>query len=224
MINEFEEFRKQYEKTYIRVKFENLPNKQVIVVRECVIETNESGYIVVHSDRLGQCILSWSKSKQIIDYSFPTIGLFNYDSGFLMFYRHPDRQWKRGITSGNSIIKTPFRDIQIKTGSYFGPDSVLNYNSLEAAYSNIYPSSITNACAQLIDNNLLGIALNSTFAISKNPTKDSTLLLWKHLNMIGYVYPQTETINVVEIIFKQEVIDFLKRTLEFSWKLNENQN
>ena len=222
MVDNFAEFRKQYEGTFIRVKFESANDYCVVVVSACIDDDIKHPYIVVSSPSLKQCAINWEESKQTIDYSFPTVGLFNFNNTFQMFCRLPDRQFKRGILSSNSLILDPFYDIKIASKALtvvkikpLRPD----HSNLTSAFDNKFPTSLDQAVQSLNSSEQLGVALNPIFGLSKNPTVSQDIILWKHLNMIGTLSKETKTIEVIESIFQQEVVDFLKRQKEFIWNL-----
>ncbi len=221
MVNEFEEFRKQYEKTFIRVLFESKPEALVVLVRACISDDEESPYIVIQHPSIGQCTLNWNASKQTINYDFPSIGLFNYKDQFMMFHRFPERQWKRGITASNSLVVDPFKGIFACNKDLYHnrPNIGIDFDSLSSAFSNKYPTNIMGAIEELTTTDTFSKALNTVFGVSRSPVMDNRLILWKHLNMIGYVIPEDKSIIVVETIFRQEVFDFLKRAQEFDWSL-----
>lgn len=220
MVNEFEEFRKQYENTYIRIQFENSNTYNIVKVVACIADDPQNSYITLHNPVLGQLSVSWNKSKQKIDYTFPAVGLFNHGNSFLMFHRFPDRQWKRGVTVGNSHIADPLRDIKLSIASVrpYTPRSVeLSYSVLCSAYNQHYPINLKEAIKVMASNE--GIALNDVFGITQSPIEDNQFVLWKHLSMIGFVYPKSSIISVREDSFLQEVSDFLKRQQEYAWTL-----
>jgi hypothetical protein len=221
-VNEFEEFRKQYEKTFIRIKFESSKDYHVVSVRQCVADDDKKPYIVVHNPKLGQCAINWNETKQDIDYSFPQIGLFNHRDRFLMFHRFPDRQWKRGVSSGNSHIADPLRDILLRVPDLRGMihNSVsVDYPALTSAYHPDYPTNIDEALERLEKPNQLGICLNPVFGITKNPTKNEDYLMWKHLSIVGTLNKVVRTIRIEEPTFRQEVIDYINRSKEHTWSL-----
>lgn len=220
-VNEFEEFRKQYESTYIRIKFNETSDYQVVFVTACVSDTEKSPYFVVRSPTLGQCTVNWKDSKLSLDYTFPVLGLFNYDNSFYCFHRFPDRQWKRGISSGNSHVSDPLSSVKrgrFGLGHEVTQKSVINTDSLTAAFTR-HPISLSNAVELLNAKKLIGVALNSTFGITLNPTINPNMLLWKHMSMIGYVHQHSNELEVIVTTFEQEVSDFLNRQKEYDWNM-----
>lgn len=221
-VNEFVEFTKQYDKTFIRVKFEGSKAHQVVVIKGCVSDDENNPYIIVQNPVIGQCTVNWKESKQNIDYTFPKVGLFNHDSGFFMFHRFPDRQWKRGISSGNSHVSDPLFTVKNHLGRLgLAPyiSSRVEFQTLSSAFSGFYPKSIDEAIELLLAPRQLGVALDGMFGITKSPTDSPVWLLWKHLSVIGYIHPKEHQLEVVESTFQQEVSDFLKRQQEHTWIL-----
>lgn len=222
MVNEFEEFRKQYEKTYLRVRFEGTKDLQVVNVRECVGADEKRPYILFHNPVIGQTTVRWEDSKQEIDYEFPATGLFNHADNFYAFYRFPDRQWKKGISHGNVRIIDPinyFRQRVRHYQNFVSPKFNVDFHTLTSAFSNKYPASLDEAIQTVNRSDMIGTALNPVFGITKSPTLTTLLVLWKHLSMIGIVDPVARSIEVTERTFRQEVFDFLKRKQEYAWSI-----
>jgi len=90
-VNEFVEFQKQYEKTYIRIKFENSDHFQVVLVKQCVADNSKSPYIILSNPVIGNAIITWDNTLQVVDSNFPAVGLFNHEDCFMMLNRFPDR-------------------------------------------------------------------------------------------------------------------------------------
>lgn len=221
-VNEFDEFRKQYEKTFIRIKFENTNVYKVVNILACISDDEKNPYFVIHNPEIGQCAIKWNDTRQSLDYSFPKVGLFNHKHGFLLFHRFPERQWKRGITSANSHIGNPLWSIYTRIPDYrrlnFEFPSI-TYSVLESAFHGYYPTNIDDAIYEIESESICGVCINGTFGITKNPMLQKEYLFWKSLSIIGTVDVRTRTIEVIEPVFRQEVQDFLKRKQEFDWKL-----
>ena len=223
-VNEFAEFQKQYEKTWIRVQFESTNELQVVNVRACISDDVKNPYIVLYNPPIGQTTVKWGDTKQRLDYEFPEPGLFNFAESFYMFHRFPDRQWKKGVSQGNARMSDPLYGIRnrIRHGNNFVTTATIDYAALTAAFSQNFPSSISDAFHVLEEPSVLGVALSPIFGITKSPTNpasDLRCILWKHLNMIGWVDPVSRSIEVVEPFFLQEVTDFIHRKQESSWSI-----
>jgi hypothetical protein len=223
-VNEFEEFRKQYDHTFVRIKFEDKSDYISAIIKLCSNDDPKNPYIVAYYPKIGNITINWNASKQNIDYSFPLTGLFNADSCFFMFHRYPERQWKRGITGTNSSISDPLRDIKLSFPELRAtvPKLIaLTSDLLDHAFVRVFPNDLQMACTMLQSPKMQGIALNPVFGLTLNHAtdKDDEYILWKHLSMIGTVDVKSKTITVKEPVFYQEVMDFLKRNREVDWLL-----
>ena len=221
-VDEFVEFQKQYEKTFIRIKFEGSSVFQVINVRSCIADDFRNPYLVIQNPHIGQCTVMWNETSQQFNYDFPKVGLFNHGSCFLMFHRFPDRQWKRGLYATNAHLSNPLRDIygHIPKGRELVNNMFkIGYETLTSAFAEDFPDSIDQAIVTLGDRNMMGVALNPMFGITKSPTTVTKLVLWKHLSMIGLINTEKKEIEIIETTFAQEFLDLLKRKQEAVWQL-----
>lgn len=219
MVDEFAEFKKQYEKTFTRIKFEGQEDYHVVFVKQCEVGDGDKKYIVLYNPKIGSTMVNWKDSKQNMDYSFPEIGLFNHKESFLFFHRFPERQWKRGIVGTNAEVNDPLYAVKYQISGLRDciRSTPIDYHTLTSAFNRVYPEGLIQACVWCQEKS--GVALNRVFGITKNPTKDKNLILWKHSSMIGEIDPSTYHIIVHEESFRQEVADFLKRTGETFWNL-----
>ena len=220
-VDEFVEFDKQYRNTYIRVKYEKRPEKEVVFIVACNAEEEGAKLISVKGAKTGNCILNWADSNQTFDYDFPPIGLFNFKDGMGLFFRFPDRQWKRGVSTGNCIVVDPLRDVKMQYPDIrrlISKQLELNFQTLEAAYASVH-SSIEEAIIELSTDGKEAVAVSPVFGLSLSPSNKTELLLWKHTNIVGTLPLNSIDIYVKESTFSQEIKDFLSRKGEFFWNL-----
>ena len=220
-VDEFVEFDKQYRSTYIRITYEKRTEKEVVYILECQ-DTGDKKLISVKGLKTGGCILNWEDSNQSFDYSFPKVGLFNYEYGMVYFYRLPERQWKRGIVGSNSQMVDPLKDIKLKIPElykFYNSKIGLGFKELEAAYSEQFPSCIDDAVADLLSFKYEARAISPMFGLSLSSMDESSLILWKHTSMIGLLSLKEKEIVIKNQAFAQEIADYLRRKKEFAWNI-----
>ena len=214
MVNEFEEFRKSYDGTYIRILFEKGTNYVPVLILGGILN-NEGEWIKCITRKYGESLVKYRGSKSQFDFQFPPIGLFNYNNDMHYFYRFPERQYKKGISARNSIIRNligPFRTQYIPSEI-----TTLNVITLEAVFSGNFPANLSEGLIRLSE--VSSIALNRNFGLSLSPSNDNPYpQLWKGFQMIGYVDPNKKTIFVISNILQQEVTDYIKRTRQ-PWQI-----
>jgi len=138
-----------------------------------------------------------------------------------LFFRFPDRQWKRGISSGNSTMIDPLRDLKLAYADirkYIARTFNVSYLELEAAFSGEY-YSLQEALTELASSKRESCALSPVFGLSLSPINTEEAILWKHTSMVGTVSFSSKDICIKDKTFEQEILDFLARKGEFTWNL-----
>ncbi|MCI0550232.1 MAG: hypothetical protein L0287_04705 [Anaerolineae bacterium] len=211
MVNELEEFRKQYSETIIRLREKKGgPYQPVYVNTEGAHTPN---HLCVNHSAFGQIQVHWKSQLYELNTDLPRRGLFNYNGCAGLFLRTPQRQWKRGLCSGTSNIRwlTYSWRKQLNMVTVISP-SLGDLNFVNSLYDRVYRSWGT-VIEDLLNSNVVEEAVSPQFALSRSPFVDEhdVLLLWYEDQVIGDVYPEEPGIIVRQEIFGQEVHDFVKR-------------
>jgi len=213
MVDEFEEFKKQYGRTIVRLKTEKDTHFAPVYVNETVLEGQR---ITVDHATYGSLTVKWGSKNFVWDLELPERGLFNYNQHVGMFYRLPRRQWKRGLhehTSAVEWITLPWRkDINpVLVAGLPLPFSNLTY--VDALY-NRHHVTWDEATKKLREYRLSEAALSNQFALTLSPfEKDSNdvLLLWYEDQAVADIDCEDHKILVRQQPFIQEITDFVQR-------------
>ena len=197
------DFRQRYEHTYIRVKFPNAQQKMVFYV-DAIQIADKLPILTLNNEDVGAIKLNYDTEADLFFDSPPSGYFFHDDKVALYFSRVCQRQWKRGISSGNTRIGSPY-------GNYFRlPCAQLQESSLASAFKGIV-HHFSEALALLTAQKALSVPISSHLAVGLNVTDSTTFILWFGYIPIGEVMSGGSVIRLHERHFEQEVIDYCNR-------------
>ncbi|MCI0560496.1 MAG: hypothetical protein MN733_18570, partial [Nitrososphaera sp.] len=211
MVNELEEFRKQYSETIIRMREKKGGSFLPVYVNAEGAQTEN--HICVNHSSFGQMQVHWKSKLYELNTDLPKRGLFNYKGCVGLFLRTPQRQSKRGLCHGTSLIRWITYDWrkQLNMATVISP-SLGDLSFVNSLYDREY-RHWGNVVDNLLDRHVVEEALSPQFALSQSPFLDDedVLLLWYEDQVVGEFYPREPGIVVRQDVFEQEVQDFVKR-------------
>jgi len=152
--------------------------------------------------------------KDVIIKPTPKSRVFDANGMTFVYKRKTDRQWTRGISNSNSSIYSPIANILELS---FMPNVQIDYERTDGWSLRVMQNLFTSQMVSLEE--AISI-LSSGKAISKSVTKqnwislspkDNVYLLWWMDRIIASFNPQEQTAEVIEVLYRQEVVDFFRR-------------
>lgn len=212
MVNDLEEFRKQYSETIIRLREKTIgaPFRPVFVETE---GAHSPQHICVNHSSFGQIQVHWKSKTYEWDTDLPKRGLFNHQGAVGLFLRLPQRQSKRGLCTGTAQVTWITNDWR----KDLNPVTYTAYNLGNLNFVNsLYDRSYRHWQAVVADLMMLHIteeAISPQFALSQSLFlgDEDVLLLWYEDQIVGEFYPLAPGIVVRQSVFGQEIQDFVKR-------------
>lgn len=152
--------------------------------------------------------------KDVIIKSTPKSRVFDANGMTFVYKRKTDRQWTRGISNSNSSITSPITSVLERVCEAEAP---VDYEAADGWSLRVMQNLFTSQLVSLEE--ALSI-LSSGKAISKSVTKqnwislspkDNVYLLWWMDRIIASFNPHEQTAEVIEVLYRQEVVDFFRR-------------
>ncbi|MCI0558218.1 MAG: hypothetical protein MN733_06960 [Nitrososphaera sp.] len=211
MVNELDEFRKQYSETIIRMREKKSGPFMPVYIKTEGAHTPE--HLCINHASFGQMQIRWKSKLYEWNTDLPRRGLFNHKGSVGLFLRTPQRQWKRGLCSGTSCIRWITYTWRRQLNGMTVPSASLgDLNFVNSLYDRAY-RHWDDVVADLLARKSVEEALSPQFALSQSPFVDDqdVLILWYEDQVIGELYPKYPGVVVRQEIFEQEVCDFVKR-------------
>ena len=134
----------------------------------------------------------------------PKIGLYEVNFGthnvVMYFNRSPYRQWSRGINPKNSQLVPILSTLPLNMN--------VRKNYIQTFYNVLLtPKERKLKTALAVAEKLGESIINSEFAVTLHTVKQDAFILWYHDCVIGEVIPSEYRVNVLNLVFSQEVLD-----------------
>lgn len=213
LVNELEEFRKQYSETIVRLREKKYGSQLFQPVYVQQEGAHSPQHLCVNHSSFGQIQVKWKSASYEWNTELPHRGLFNHKGAVGLFIRLPQRQWKRGLCPGTSKVEwitNNFRkDLNPITSTHV---SLGDLSFVNALYDRTY-RHWESVVADLLTFHTVEEALSPQFALTQSLFlgDDDVLLLWYEDQVVGELYPLAPGIVVRQAVFGQEIQDFVKR-------------
>lgn len=211
------EFEKRYVHTLLHLSFPNTPEENGYYYLNGISGQDTAFPLLKFSNSKWDNLRVGVDSSVEINCKWPATGLFNHKGGVFLFTRFPQRQWKRGICSGNSGLSN-VANVLLRYG--------VQHTDITAPYlDSALNSDASLTLVEAIDWNrknltALGTTLTKEFALLKTPRRVSNeeYLLVRKTNPCALVYPETQTVSVYYEYLYQEIADLVRKE-ETLWKM-----
>ena len=180
-----EDFIQKYKNTFVFLKYKNT---QILTT----FMDTQGDNLIFKSPDLGTIVLKNENAQNTIVTTFPKTGMYNINGHLCLFYRIPERQYKRSPCDKNSAIRTIIGNARQR----------IDYDTIEQCFFPMFPKSKAEAITLV--NKVGAIALNRNFAVSLADIGDYDL--WYKGYIIGSI-----TNDVVDVEYEpllQETQDY----------------
>lgn len=189
-----QDFRRRWEGTFVWLSMEEKDTEVLVQIRQ--VEENERKIGVLHLDskEFGALTLNLGSEGHSIKFKYPPVGVFQYGRDAFVFWRHPVRQYRRGICPDNSRMYNVTRNL---VGNY----SHWDLEEVKAAFDHkIY--SLSEAIKLINTNKCRSVALPRNYALSASITKEPDHILFHWNNPIARVNNEGKITLMIEHSYK----------------------
>jgi len=190
-----QDFRRRWEGTFIWLGIEGRGDE---LVRLDSVEASSTKVATLNlsSDKVGKLSLNFGSEGHSLQFRYPPVGVFQHEKDAYVFYRRPQRQYRRGICTDNSIMYNVTRNLVGNRCSW-------NYGEVRSAFEH-ETFSVTTALT-LLGKGYKGVALESNFSLCQSmfETPDYVLFHWVH--PIARVNTRGQVTHLIENAYKDMV-------------------
>lgn len=147
----------------------------------------------------------------------PNRQVFDFGGRTIVFSRSPQRQWTKGVTSSNSLFTDPIRDLTLALPKH----SSIKINMISNVGANIrylnnlfvenHASNIEEAIGQIKKYGLASRSLDSAYFLALSINNKFPYILFRYSLPVAYYDDVSDTFEVTNPIFIQEISDFCRR-------------
>lgn len=198
------DFQQRYEHTYVRVRLPNSKKKTIFLITG-IQSTGNLPHLLLQNEEFGSVNLNYNTEADIF-FDPPKTGYFFFNNQVALLYQRTcARQWKRGVSTGNSNIYSPYER------NFFGASKFgLNEETLLSAYAG-EGASFQDALTLLASKQALSVPINKDLAIGLNPTVGKSLIVWFHSHPVAEYIDKGSFIRMHENHFQQEISDYFTK-------------
>lgn len=172
-----QDFRRRYEQTIVVLcpegKEEVLAN-----IRAVDSDPNCIARLHIQTKEYGELSMAMGSSEYTIKFKYPEYGVFQHGTDALYYYRTPQRQYQRGISSGNSVLTY--------ANMMAGGSNQLTLNTVKSAFDH-KTHTFKDAMGMLTNRKARSVALSSNYSIGLNTSLTDGYLLNHHRNIVARV-------------------------------------
>lgn len=167
------DFTTRYEKTFIFVVPPNSTEESLFHVDKITPDRDKIANLTLSSPDFGKIILNMGTSHKL-RFKYPPVGVFQCEDTAMIFRRHPVKQYKRGLCTGNSALGYAHSYVT-GTDRRIG----LEYTYVAAAFQAV-KYKYKDAVRMLASGKYRSVALYNNFVLMLSPTKESKAYLLLH--------------------------------------------
>lgn len=190
-----QDFRRRWEGTFVWLGIDGRGDELVKLER---IENSSTKVATLHltSDRVGALSLNFGSEGHSLQFRYPPVGVYQHERDAYVFYRRPQRQYRRGICPDNSIMWNVTRNL---VGNRCG----WNYSEVRAAFEH-ETFSITTALT-LLEKGYKGVALDGNFSLTQSVFETPEYILFHWVHPIARINTKGQMTHLYENGYKDVV-------------------
>lgn len=186
------DFRRRWEGTYVWLEIDGRPDE--LVYLDSVEESSTKiATLNLTSDKLGKLSVNFGSENHALQFRYPPVGVFQHDRDAYVFYRRPQRQYRRGICSDNSYMWNVTRRL-------VGNRVRWNAAEIRSAFEHETYSIVT--ALTLLEKGYKGVALNGNFSLTQSLFETPDYVLWHWVNPVARINTKGQVTQVIEASYK----------------------
>lgn len=174
-----QDFSRRWQGTFVWLDIAD--REEELVKVDLVEETGGSKIATMHlsSDTLGKFQINFGSDGHQLRFKYPPVGVFQHETDAMVFYRRPQRQYRRGICPDNSVLFNVTRNV-------VGNRSRWNHAEIRDAFEH-ETYSVKEALKMLKVGGFRGVALRDNFTLTQTLFENPDYVLWHWVHPIARV-------------------------------------
>src|ERR1700743_1243500 len=99
------DFRRRWEGTYVWLSIDDKKSEELVKLDAIEASSTKVATLYLPSDRVGKLTINFGSEGHSLQFRYPPVGVFQYERDAYVFYRRPERQYRRGICADNSTMQ-----------------------------------------------------------------------------------------------------------------------
>jgi hypothetical protein len=197
-----QDFRRRYENTYIKLCAEQKGIEAVGWLQRVRGDDDKFATLEIKTAEFGVIQTNFGSEEYQIKFEYPPMGCFQHGPDSLVFRRRPERQYTRGLCSGNSNLAACHSTLT-------GVGVSFTLERVRAAFHHkVY--DIKQALAGMKSGNFRSVALANNFSISLPMHKDKDLFfVWHWGSLVGACDSRGQLVKVYEPVYEKPMREVL---------------
>lgn len=151
-------------------------------IRAVDSDTNCVGRIYVQTSEYGELSMELGSSEYTIKFKYPGVGAFQHGTDSLYYYRIPQRQYQRGISTGNSALITVI--------PHAPGNQQLSLATVRSAFER-KTYTLKEGLAMLALKKARSVALSNNYSVALNSTMSDGVLVLHHRGIVAAIDSKT---------------------------------
>jgi hypothetical protein len=190
-----QDFRRRWEGTFVWLAIEGR-GEELVRLESIENSSTKVATLNLSSDRIGKLSLNLGSEGHSLQFRYPPVGVFQHERDSYVFYRRPQRQYRRGICGDNSIMRNTTRN-------YVGNRSRWDFAEVRSAFAHetySVPTALT-----LLETGYKGVALNDNFSLVQSMFENTDYVLFHWEHVIARVNEKGVVTKLFETLYKDMI-------------------
>lgn len=189
-----QDFRRRYEGTYVYLELHAEQREVIAYVRAVESSPNKVGWLHLDTEEYGVLQLNLGSEGHTLKFKYPPVGVFQNGNWAHVFYRRPQRQYRRGLCQDNSYILSTSRLLG-------GGSSGFNLKALKNAFEHKTYDAL-EAVKLLQSSPMKSVALADNLSLVISPFEDKELhVIMHYMQPIAEFKPQKGIVTLHNKIY-----------------------
>lgn len=222
-----QEMSKKYQHTVAQIFMKATKEIKTVYFDGFALDTTQP-YCIVHINKKKQSkkelihgVISLTSDKLSLN-SFnilpmPDRQVFDYGGRTLVYSRLPNRQWRKGLTSDNTLVEDPMysllSEIPNRNNFKLHIERIDRYGIkiLYNLFIQDYAGSVEKALQDIQELDLLSRAISKDYWIGCFLEEDKPFILYRHSIPVAFYNNKIDTLIPISKVYLQEITDFCNR-------------
>lgn len=192
-----QDFRRRYEGTFCWLEMEELTKETLVRVTRVEDSASKGGVLHLDSSDFGTLTVNIASEGYALRFKYPPVGVFQHDADALQFTRRPQRQYARGICTGNSVLRNV-------TANFVGNRARFTASEVRSAFEH-KTFSVADALFELSRGRVRSIALDNNFSISLSVTLDPDYIVYHWIYPVARLNKHGKITRIYSEIYKKSL-------------------
>lgn len=193
------DFRRRYEGAFIQLCAEQKGINVIGKMNKIRADNERLATLEIVTKEFGTIQMNMGSEEYQIKFAFPKAGVFQYMTDAVVFERRAEKQYQRGLSTGNGRFMSV-------TAPILGNASVMSLDTVKAAFDHKqFPLKV--ALASMKAGHMRSVALDDNFAISLPFGKTASHCVWHRQTLVGGIDNNGKLARVYEPVFEKALLE-----------------